>query len=436
MTKSSKVPQLKIQELSSLRAWCVVLTSALFFFYIFIQMNLFNSINSELVKEFQFNAEQLSYLFAFFSYGNVIFLFPAGILLDRFSVRKILLFVFVLSIVATYVFSTASTLWIMNASRLAIGVAGSFALLSAIKLASRWFEPRHMAVVIGTVVTMAMFGGTIAQTPLTLLTQSFGWRHAMQLVVALGVILVIVQLMIVRDEPKGLEKLDIEEHKQLQKFGFWHSLGITVTNKQNWLSGIYISLVNLPLFIFGGIWGVPFLTQIHHLTKLEATAVTSMIFIGMMIGSPLAGLISDRLGLRKLPMIIGAILSILVMLVIMFAPTLPFAAEMFLFFTLGFVISSQVIGYPVIAESNPHTITATATSLGSVLIMSGGMLVPLFGWLLESSGNTLINSVIGYSLADFTRANYLMLVGLIIALIVSFLIKETYCKQMVQKTHP
>ncbi|HBC71908.1 MAG TPA: MFS transporter [Coxiellaceae bacterium] len=433
MTKSNRAPQPKIQELSSPHAWLVVLTSALFFFYVFMQMNLFNSINSELVKDFQFNAKQLSSLFAFYSYGNVIFLFPAGILLDRFSVRKLLLFMFTISIVATYIFSTVSTLWIMNVSRLAIGIAGSFTLLSAVKLASRWFEPRHMAVVIGTVVTMAMFGGTIAQTPLTLLTQHFGWRHAMQFVVALGVILIIVQLIIVRDEPKGLEKLDIEEHKQLEKLGFWHSLGITITNMQNWLSGIYIGLVNLPLFIFGGIWGVPFLTQIHHLTKVQATAVTSMLFVGMMLGSPLAGLISDRMGLRKLPMIIGAILSILVMLFVMFAPTLPFVAEMFLYFTLGLVISSQVIGYPVIAESNPHTITATATSLASVLTMSGGMLVQLFGWLLELSGNAFINNVIGYSLADFTRANYLMLVGLIVALIASFLIKETYCKQMVQK---
>ncbi|MBU0744898.1 MAG: MFS transporter [Gammaproteobacteria bacterium] len=427
-------PAMQTAQPNMLRSWIVVLTSALFFFYIFIQMNLFNSINSELVKEFHFNAKQLGQLFAFFSYGNVLFVFPAGMLLDRFSVRKILLIVFSISVIATYVFSTASDLWVMNAARLAIGLAGAFTLLSAIKLASRWFDPCHMALVVGVVVTMAMFGGTIAQTPLTLLIQKFGWRHSMQLVAALGVILIALQLIIVRDEPKGLEKLDIKEHKQLERLGFWHSLAITLTNKQNWLSGIYISLVNLPLFVFGGIWGVPYLTHVHNFTKLEATEITSMLFIGMMIGSPLAGWISDYLGRRKLPMIIGAMFAILAMSAIMFAPTLHFAAEICLYFALGLIMGFQVIGYPVIAESNPHTITATATGFGSMLIMSGGMLVPLFGWLLEHSGNAqVIDNITTYTLADFTLANYMMLVGLIIALLASFLIKETCtCKRPIK----
>jgi MFS family permease len=426
--------QFDIKSPNTFRAWLVVLTSALFFFYIFIQMNLFNSINSELVKEFNFNAKQLGHLFAFFSYGNIVFLFPAGILLDRLSVRKILFVVFIISVFATHIFSTTSTFWVMCMARLVIGVAGAFALLSAVKLASRWFQPKHLALVIGMIVTVGMFGGAAAQTPLTLLTHNFGWRFAMQLVVTLGLAIIILQLLIVRDEPKKLVKPDAKEHVELKKFGFWHSLGITVNNPQNWLSGIYICLVNLPLFIFGGIWGVPYLTHVHRLTKIQATAVTSMIFIGMIIGSPLAGLISDRMGLRKPPMIAGAILSILVMLIIMFAPTLPFAIEISLYFALGLIISCQVIGYPVISESNPHAITATATSLGSVLIMSGGMLVTVFGWLLEMSGGAkIVDNAAVYSLADFTRANYLMLIGLVIALVASLLIKETYCKQLHQR---
>jgi len=422
-----------LNQTSLLRSWCVVLSSALFFFYIFIQMNLFNSINVELVKEFKLNARQISQMYAFFAYGNVLFLFPAGILLDRFSVRKLLFAVFTISIIATYLFSTASCFWTMNIARLAIGVAGAFALLSSVKLATRWFDPKHMALVIGVVVTMAMVGGAIAQTPLTILTQKFGWRIAMQLVVSLGIVLMITQSFIVRDEPKGLEKLDIAEHEQLKQIGFWSSLRLVATNKQNWLSGVYISLVNLPLFILGGIWGAPFLTQVHKFTQVQATAITGMLFIGMMIGSPLAGLISDRMGLRKLPMTIGALFSIAVVSAIIFSPTLSFVTEASLFFALGLIISAQVIGYPVIAESNAHSITATATGLGSVLIMSGGMLAPLFGWLLDF-GET---SSVTYSAGDFMRANSMLLVGLVIALIASLLIRETYCKQnFIYKSDP
>ena len=418
-------------KLNMFLSWLVVLTSALFFFYNFIQMNLFNSINSSLVKEFGFSAERLGYLYAFYSYGNVLFLFPAGMLLDRFSVRKILLVVFTISVIATYIFSNVSDFWIMNAARFAIGATGAFGFLSSIRLASRWFDPRHMALVIGMVVTMAVLGGIAAQAPLTWFTQELGWRPALQIVAILGLVLIAIQFIIVRDEPKGLEKIEVKEHVQLEKLGFWHSLGIAIVNKQNWLSGIYISLVNLPLFVFGGIWGVSYLTQVHNFDSSQATAVITMMFVGMMIGSPLSGWLSDRVKLRKLPMIIGAILSLSVMSAVVFAPTLSFAAEICLYLLLGLVISSQVIGYPVIAESNIHSITATATSLSSVLIMSGGMLVPFFGWLLDQSGGAqMINGVKIYSAADFLQANYMLLIGLLIALIASLLIKETYCKQL------
>ncbi|MEI8054764.1 MAG: MFS transporter [bacterium] len=412
---------------SLVRSWCVVLAAALFFFYIFIQMSLFNAISSDLIKEFQFNATQLGNLAAFYFYGNVLFLFPAGILLDRFSVRNLLLAAFAIIIAATYAFSTTSDFWIMGATRLAVGLAGAFAMLSAIKLATRWFEPRHMALVVGIVVTMAFLGGAIAQTPITLLAQSFGWRSTMQIIAALGTLLMIVQFIIVRDKPKGLEKAEAVEQAQLEQIGFWRSLGMAIASMQNWLSGLYICLVNLPIFVFGMAWGVPYLTQVHHLTPVEATQATSMLFIGAMIGSPLAGIISDKMGLRKLPMLIGAILTLAAVLIIMFAPDMPLWAVAGQFLFLGIVSSAQVIGYPVIAESNPHTITATASSLGSILIMSGGMLIPIFGWLLDMSGNPT------HSLADFTRANSMMVVGLVIALIASLLIKETYCKQLNQK---
>ncbi|EKE01321.1 MAG: hypothetical protein ACD_21C00160G0004 [uncultured bacterium] len=430
MAEICSVSSLGRKRPSMLRSWSVVLTAALFFFYIFIQMHLFNAISGELMQEFHFDAAQLGYLAAFYFYGNVLFLFPAGMLLDRFSVRNLLLIAFVVTAIASCVFSTTSTFWIICTARLAIGVAGAFAMLPAVKLASRWFEPRHMALVIGVVVTMAMLGGMIAQTPLALLTQSLGWRQAMQIVSVFGVLLIVVQFIVVSDEPKGLEKTEVTEHIQLEHIGFWRSLGMAIANTQNWLSGLYISLVNLPLFVFGT-WGTTYLTQIRHLTQVQATNATSMLFIGMVVGSPLAGMLSDKMGLRKLPMIVGVLLTLVALLIIMFAPDVPLWAVIAQFFFIGLVMSAQVIGYPVIAESNSHTITATATGLGSVLIMAGGVLVQTYGWLLSLSGSvTAVDNVVTYSVADFTRANSMMLVGLIIALIATLLVKETYCKQL------
>ncbi len=390
-----------------------------------------NAVSVEMNKEFQLSAQQFGQFFGIYTLGNLAFLFPAGLLLDRFSVRTLLLFSFVLSVVSGYLFSILSDLNLMLVARFFGGVAAAFSFLSAVKLASRWFEPRHMALVVGMIVTVAMFGGWVSQAPLTILTAQVGWRSAMQLVAYLGVALILLQFLIVRDEPAGAEKEELAEHQSLTQENFLVTLLKVLANKQNWLAGLYVSLVNLPVFIIGGVWGGAYLTQMHSFSQLEATGITGMIFVGLIFGSPLAGLVSDKMGLRKLPMIIGGVLTIAILAAITFMPTMSWWVEMVLYFILGVICSAQVIGYPVIAESNPHAITATATSLGSMLIVGGGTLAPIYGWLLEKAGSAqVVDGVTVYTAADFLRANSMMLVCAVIALGVAFLIKETYCKPL------
>ena len=406
------------------QSWCVVLSAALFFFYIFMQINLFNAISTELTHELQLTASQFGYLASAFFYGNLLFLLPAGLLLDRFSVRGLLLAAFLITLVASYIFSLAHSFMIMNLARFTIGLMASFSFLSAMKLATRWFKPAHMALILGIVTTMGMLGGILAQTPLVLLVQNIGWRSAIQVITNLGVLLIFVQFVFVKDEPVRLEKIDALEQKHVAKIGFWHCLTKSLANAQNWYSSIYICLVNLPVYILGIMWGTPYLTQMHNLTPVQASHATAMIFVGMLLGCPLAGAISDRIGLRKPSMLFGACATLVAVLIIMFTPTLSPWIMIGEFLFLGLASSWQVIGYPVLAESNPHEITGVSSSLGSILIVSGGTLIPVFGYLLSLTGNTT------YSATDFTRAHSMMVVGLIIAIIAALLVRETRCRNM------
>ncbi|MDR1012359.1 MAG: MFS transporter [Coxiellaceae bacterium] len=421
-----------ISQRSTIRSWLVVIVSALFFFYIFVQINLINSISGKLAQEFHLDARQLSSLFAYFAYGNLIFLFPAGIILDRFSVSRSLLISFIISIGATFAFTVAPSLLAMKIARLIIGCTGAFSLLVSIKLAYNWLESHHIALAIGVITTIGMFGGVIAQTPLSILVQRYNWHIAIQLVACLGICLVALQSIIISDKPRCFKISDNKEYIKSEKINFWRSLGTIIVNKQNWLSGIYMSLIGIPLPIFGGIWGIPYLTLVHNFSQIEATAITSMIFVGMIIGSPLVGLISDHLGIRKPLPIIGALLSIVIMIVIMFSPTMSLMLEMYLYCALGIAISSQTIGYPIIAESNKRTLTATATSFASFIVVSGNILTPFFGWLLDSHHKAQVTYI--YDKADFIRANYLLLISIVISLIAAIMIDETYGKQFNRKS--
>jgi len=390
-------------------AWIVTLTASLFFFYEFIQMNLFNAINEQLREEYRLDAVQLGQLFSMYFYANFIFLFPAGSILDRYSTRKVLIFAIILSTLGTFIFSMASVYWVAALGRFMVGGGAAFCFLSCIRIASRWFSPHRMAFVTGVVVTMAMLGGLVAQTPFASLANYLGsFRQALLLNTALGVIILILTLLLVKDRPPDAQDEALTDHAHLKALGVWGCLKIAVLNPQNWLGGCYTALINLPVFILGGLWGIMYLTEVHHITQSEASYATTIFFMGVILGSLAYGYFSDYLGRRVMPMIVGAILSFIVMCILMFIPHLPLWLLITLFFLVGFFTSSQVLTYPLIAESNPIYLTSTSISIDSLCIMASGFIVPsLFGWLMEW-GSVHANNVTVYHASDFNRAMLIM----------------------------
>ncbi len=419
------------QAASPFLAWLVILTASLFFFYEFIQMNLFNAINTELREAFQLDAVALGQLFSMYFYANFLCLFPAGILLDRFSTKKLLLFAIGICTLGTLIFSIATTYFQAASGRFLVGIGASFCFLSCIRIASRWFASRQMAFVTGIVVTMAMLGGLVAQTPFTLLTQSLGsWRYALLLNTGLGVVIFVLTLFIVEDRPPGTHAAQKKDNECLQALGLWRCIKLAALNPQNWLGGLYTAFMNLPVFILGGLWGILFLTNVHNLTASQASYATTIFFVGVIIGSPFFGWLSDHIERRVLPMVIGAIFSLLVMSVLLMVPNLSFVSLLILFFLIGLVTSSQVLSYPTIAELNPIYLTSTAVSIDSICIMASGFIVPpFFGWLMEKSGpHTIVNGITWYTAQNFSSAMLIMPISFIIALIIAFFIRETYCK--------
>lgn len=412
-------------------AWVVTLTASLFFFYEFIQMNLFNAINAQLREAYHLNAVDIGQLFSMYFYANFMCLFLAGNLLDRYSTRKLLLFAITLCTTGTFLFSIASEYWMAAAGRFMVGAGASFCFLSCIRIASRWFMPRQMAFVTGVVVTMAMLGGLVAQTPFTLLTSFLGnWRHALLINTVLGVLILIATYVIVQDRPPDAHDEAKADQQQLKELGLWRCIKLAMLNPQNWLGGLYTALINLPVFVLGGLWGILYLTQVHHVTETQASYATTMFFVGVIGGSLAYGWISDHIERRVLPMLIGAVLSLISIGILMYVPHLSITALIALFFLIGFVTSSQVLTYPLIAELNPIYLTSTAVSIDSLCIMASGFIVPpFFGWLMEKSGsNNIVNGVEVYTAQDFNSAMLILPIAFVVALVITFFMRETYCK--------
>ncbi len=412
--------------------WLVCLSAACFFFYEFLQLNMLNALNEDLMQAFNIDATQMSFLSASYFFANMIFIIPAGLLLDRFSTRTIILASMSVCMIGAIGFAMSANYEIALFSRILIGIGAAFCFLSSIRLASHWFEANHMALISGLIVTLGMLGGWVAQNPLTLLIEHIGWRHALWVNAILGVLIFLLIYLVVYDYPSDKAEHIKAHRQQISGSGFLTSIKHSYLNPQNWLSGLYTSLMNLPIFLLGALWGIPYLEEIHHLSRDQSSVITGMIFFGTVIGSPAAGFISDKMGLRKRPMIIAAIISLAMILWMMYQPGLSASTLAILFFALGFITSAQIISYPLVTESNPISLTAISISVIAICAIGGGAVFqPLFGWLMDFHlKHQVVNHVMIYSANDFHRAMLIFPAAFVIALICAMLIKETHCKRL------
>ena len=411
--------------ISLLLPWLVCVSSSLFFFYEFIQGNMFASIADNIMQDFQVQADKMAYLSSIYYLSNVIFLFVAGMVLDRFSTKKTILVAMMLCILSTFILAQAQSFYLALFCRFVTGIGSAFCFLGPIRLASRWFPPKRMAMVTGIIVTIAMTGGMLAQYPLTKLVAQIGWREALVQVGWLGTAMLVVMYFGIIDKTGTIKQ------KAAQKLNILSTAKKAYLNSQNLRAAFYSSLMNMAIAVFGAMMGSLYLVQKMGIPKEDAAVVNSMLFLGSIIGGPLIGWCSDKLNLRVLPMKIGAITSLAVMLMVLYLPvSLPIMKV--LFFFLGFFTAAQVISYALVAESSSPMMTATAVSVVSILTQGGYVVYQnLFSFMLVKHGEVqMLDGLPVYSLGDYQYAAIILPLGLIFALLVLFGLKETHCRQV------
>lgn len=416
------------QEPRANRASLVVFTAGAFFFYSFIQMTLFST---EAMKEFFMNLLVINDTAEFgnfagtFLYGTVIFLIPAGLLLDKFSVRKIIIAMILLDVVCVFALAFTSNVLIASVLRFIMGVAHCIAFMAPFRLAPRWFASKHLALVSGLLVAFAVFGGWVSGAPLLAVITSLGGKTAMLINGGLGFIILAAALLFLKDFPQGYK----EESEIKTEISLLEGLKLAAQNKQNWLAGLYIGLLNLAVLLLGAMWGTTYLKIVNpEFSEATFTGIIGMIFIGTIIGSPLSGLISDKLKSRKVAMIGGGVLSLIIMLLIIFPAVSNAAFFYVLFLLLGLITAAQSIGYAVIAESNEDKVLGTANGLSAVVLMGIAAIgQPLFGQLVAMFGGGAGASIEQLQNA-FQVSIWVMPIAFVVAIVCALLLRETFQK--------
>lgn len=419
----------QISSPSSFLAWVVCLCAGLFFCYELMQFHLLNAVSTVLMQDLKMSASSFGFLGSTYLLADVIFLIPAGLILDRFSTKKVILSALFICILGTLSFAISQNFYQACIAHFLSGIGNAFCFLSCMMFISRWFPDDRQAFVIGVVVTLGMLGGVIAQAPFNYLASLCTWRKAMMIDAGVGMALFAVIFAFVKDAPYHLEK-----SPSTSSLGsLIKEVSVCLASKQNWSCGLYTALTNLPLMVIGAAWGSLFLMQKHGIESSLASFIAGLICMGTIVGSTLSGYLSDKLHERKSLMFIGAFLSLVVMIAVIGIPSAhPFTLGL-LFFLLGLFSSTQVLSYPLITESAPKHLIGTSMSVSAVLIMGlaaashivTGKLID-YGW----DGKIIDGSSI-YSSSDFTRCFMIFPIGFLLSLVCLKWIKEKQREKVV-----
>ncbi len=407
----------------SKRAWLVVLSASLLIFYSNFQLIIFNSISNDIIRDFQITPFQMGWLSSIYFIGNFVFLFPAGLLLDRFSTKSLILMAMLIALSSMLGFAFSYDIIQAGFFRLMAGIAGAFCFVSAVRIASRWFSIDKLAFAIGWIVSIGMIGGLIAQVPSNYILSCLGWRKMLIASGIAGFFFLSWIAVFVKNWPK--DKKGIQDKNKIHKLGLGKSIILVLKNKYNWLCGIYTGLINAPIYVLGALWGKLYLTKAHNVSPTDASYISSALFIGAIIGPPIVGFISNIIKRRKLPMLLGSVFSFITIVVIIYLPEKSFYTLLILFFLLGNFISTLALSFPTVTALNSPLLTASATSIiSSILIASGFIFQPLFGYLLtEFIENIFVGKI---PFLNFQKAMMIFPIAFILSFIISLFIKETY----------
>lgn len=403
------------KQFSPYYSWVVIGLCSLFLFYKYVLQVSPSVMTGDLMRVFHVNGAGLGNLAAMYFYAYLAAQLAAGPLLDKYSPKFLTALAVLVCAAGAYLFANTQSLGMAEAARALMGTGTAFATVSYMKMSALWFRPNRVAFVDGLLATAAMAGALCGQVPLTLLVTHTGWRHSLVYCSLLGVALAVLFLFLVKDKSKSPFFMQSAANTQALKLKDMAGL---LKNKKNWLLTFYSGLAFTPLAVLGGLWGDPFFEEAHHLTATQAASFTSLMFLGLALGSPLFGFFADYLGNRLKVMMAGSSLALLALVTALYADALPlwgFGSALFLF---GLGTGAFMSCYALGKELNSFSLAATVVALintGDALF--GSFTEPLVGKVLDLFWQgKVVNGVHYFSTFDFHLALALLPVYLLAAL--------------------
>ena len=274
-------------------------------------------------------------------------------------------------------------------------------------------------------------GSVLAGAPLSALAQATGWRGVFVGVGVLSLVLAALCWLIVRDRPEQEGAAPVAAPR-FDRTVLFNSLLSVVRNRATWPAILVNTGLCGAFFTFAGLWTVPYLMQVHEMTRPVAASHLSLWFGGFAVGCFFIGTLSDRIGRRKPVLIIASHLYVALWLIWLSGVAMPLAASYALFAVMGLSTAGFSLTWACAKEVNPPLLSGMSTSVANMGgFFAGALLQPLVGWLMDLGwkGEMLAGARL-YDLAAWRGGVLVVTLCAVIGAIASWRIVETRCRNI------
>ena len=345
-------------------------------------------LSERLAAEFDTTAAQLGTLHASFFYIYAAIQVPTGVMADRYGPRYVGSGGAVVLSLGAAGFALAGSYPVALASRALIGTGSGVIFVSILRFCANWYRDDEFATMTGLTGAMAGLGAILATTPLALTVEALGWRPTVLGLATVGLVAGAAVYLLARRSPAdaGLEPIeDVPEQPSVTLRETGAYLRDVLGDLDQWLVSVTFFATMGTLLTLIGLWGVPYLVVVYGLDVTTASYYTMLGSVGMLVGNPGIGRLSDAVERRLLPMAVALGLFTLAIAVVPVFGKPPLAAVAASYFLCGFLFGGALLGFTYVKERYPAGASGVATSVVNTAGFVGGALFPtLMGVALDA----------------------------------------------------
>jgi MFS family permease len=292
--------------------WIVLVVVSLAMFGNYYIYDSISPLADLLAKQLHFSDANIGLLQGIYSIPNVFMVLIGGFVIDRIGTKKASLIFSALCMIGAWMTVFKGDLAYMAAGRLIFGLGAESLIVGITTIIARWFRGKELSFAFGLNLTIARLGSFAALNSPTWGAAFYNsWRNPLMVAAGAGIISVISVLVYYFIDMAAEKKYAIKKEggqdkvvfRDIFKFGtsFWFITLLCVV----FYSGIF------PFQTFA----VKFFMDTHGVSRAEGGFLSSMLTLAAMVGTPLFGLLADKIGKRATLMMLGSILLIPVYLI-------------------------------------------------------------------------------------------------------------------------